>query len=76
MGISRIDYYDEAKGLDLFDKRGVKQGFQLKNADKFSEQTEYKAVWQPIDNRIIKPVIINDDRLKNYVRHHKDIVFI
>ncbi|HBC3857032.1 TPA: hypothetical protein KD866_002409 [Vibrio parahaemolyticus] len=58
LGLFEVQYYDENKGMDFFDPRHRYPGFCLKGYDDFSSQKEIRAVWEPLKNVEISPLIL------------------
>ncbi|MFQ2508130.1 hypothetical protein ACK31R_09795 [Aeromonas caviae] len=59
IGLYQVHYYDEKKGMDLFDPRNDYPAFCLKDYDGFSNQKEIRAVWKPLRNEAISPINLN-----------------
>lgn len=73
LGLHEVHYYNEKQGMDFFDPKNSFPAFALKDFDGFSEQKEVRAVWVPISEEDIHPIVLHDTRLRAYVRLHRKI---
>lgn len=67
LGLFQVRYYDEKKGMDLFDPLNAHPAFCLKDYDGFSNQKEIRAVWKPLTNKTITPINLNILGLGRYI---------
>lgn len=67
LGLFKVHYYNEKEGMDLFDDLNSLPAFCLKDYDGFSNQSEIRAVWRPLETQEISPVNLNVDGLGRYV---------
>ncbi|EOX3942302.1 hypothetical protein ACPHXT_000724 [Vibrio alginolyticus] len=58
LGLFEVHYYDENRGMDFFDPLHHQPGFCLKGYDDFSSQKEVRAVWEPLKNIEISPLVL------------------
>ncbi|CDU01485.1 hypothetical protein VCR3J2_530100 [Vibrio coralliirubri] len=67
LGLFKVHYYNEKEGMDFFDDLNPLPAFSLKDYDGFSNQSEIRAVWRPLETKEISPVNLNVDGLYRYV---------
>ena len=57
LGLFKVHYYNEKGGMDWFDPKESYPAFALKDHADFSDQTEVRAVWQPLSANDVEPKI-------------------
>lgn len=67
LGLFKVYYYDEKKGMDFFDPLNKLPAYCLKDDDGFSDQDEIRAVWRPINDQSIHPVNLNVASIERYI---------
>ena len=73
LGLHQVHYYNEKRGMDLFDPKESFPAFALKDHAEFADQTEIRAVWQPISTNDIESKILSNRLLGSYVKRHRSL---